>query len=270
MSSRIQADLQRIDAALKSCPNRAALKSGTTESWVAGNTGLAAVTSIYRNSIFSDPNSGAAPWIQWRKSNASKQLLGFIRAVMDTAMEADPGAVCSTPAMLLTAHTAMHTTLHGCIALLTKLFMATLSAALWPAMREWLIELGGIQSLWEALAQSMLMGGRDSAAMVAAACGATNGPLAEMRKTLCYSTLGDAIVSALSLTNQLNQLPIVTSSASGREELSHLPGIVASLSIIFGIILPEELAAGNAHEWDIINVLRHIFKLQIRSRSVEK
>ena len=265
MSSRIQAGLQRLDAALKSCPNRAALKSGTAESWVAGNTGLAAVTSIYRSSVFSDPNSGAAPWIQWRKSNVSKQLLGFIRAVMEV-VEADQRTACPTPALLLTAHTAMRATVHGCIRLLAELFAATQSAALWPAMREWLVDQSGIKSLWAALAQSMALAGRDSAALLAAVCGTADSPLSEVRQTLCYSTLGRTIVSALSLTNQLQ---IAMSSAGGpQSELSLLFGLVVSLSILFSEILPKEVAAGHAHEWDVINVLRLILKIRIRSRSV--
>ena len=262
--SRIQSDLQRIDTALKLCPNRAALKSSTTESWIAGNTGLAAVASVYQSSVFFDANSGAAPWIQWRKSNTGKQLLGFIRAVMDTAMEADPGAVCSTPAMLLTAHTAMHTTLHGCIALLAKLFSATQSAALWPAMREWLLDQGGIKGLWSALAQSMTLAERDSAAASAAAA---NGPLS-MRNANSCSTLGTTLIFALSMTNELQFTTFTTSASSGREELSLLPGLITSLTILFGDVLPRELAAGHADEWDIMIAFRHIVLIQFQSRSV--
>ena len=264
MSSRIQADLQRIDAALKSCPNRAALKSGTTDTWISGNTGLAAVTSVYQSSVFSDRNSGAAPWIQWRKSNASKQLLGFMRAVMDTAMEADQGSASPTSALLLASHIAMRAMLHGCIALLTKLFVATQSAALWPAMREWLLDQGGIKGLWSALAQSMTLAERDSAAASAAAA---NGPLS-MRDANSCSTLGATLIFALSMTGELQFTTFTTSASSGREELSLLPGLITSLTILFGDVLPRELAAGHADEWDIMIAFRHIVLIQFQSRSV--
>ena len=229
------------------------------ESWVAGNTGLSAVSSIYRSSVFSDANGGAAPWMHWRKSNTGKQLLGFMRAVIE-GMEADPMSAGPTPALQLANHTAMLAALHGCIHLLAVLFEATHSAALWPAMREWMTDQGGIKCLWSALARCMVLAAHESPAVMAAICGA-NSPLSEMRKTLSHSALGATLVSALSMTSHLT-------SGSGPDELSLLPGLVTSLFVLFGVVLPRELAAGYAPEWDVFSLLRHIVRLRIQSRSV--
>ena len=158
----------------------------------------------------------------------------------------------------------------GCITLLAKLFAATQSAALWPAMREWLIDHGGIKSLWAALARSMALAEQEGSA---AAAVAANGPLSTMRETIAhYSTLGPTLISALALTDEL-QFTTSTSSGRdelslGREELALLPGLIASMTILFSDILPRELAAGHAHEWDTMLVLRHIVMIRFQSRSV--
>ena len=253
MSSRIQADLKHIDAALKSCPNKATLKNGSLESWRANGRGISAVTSSYQASVFSDPGSGVAPWLHWRKSNTSKQLLGFMRAVIEAvAADAQRGALALPPI----ARTAMDATLHACIALLSWLFTATQSAALWPSMREWFIDQKGIGSLWAALAWNMTLAVRERATVLSG----PNGPLSEQHPS--YTALSRTLVTALELTNRLP----VSKAAGMPDELALLPGLVASLSLLFSNVLPRDLAAGNAHEWDLGSVLCQI--LELRNRCV--
>ena len=263
MASRIQLDLQRIDVALKSCPTRTMLKSDTMESWTAINLDVTNLLSVYRSSIFSDhisAHGGAATWLHWRKSNASRQLLIFVRAVMEV-MEAEPGTAGRTQELLI-ARPLIGSTLNCCIALIANLLTATQSAALWPAMREWIMDQGGIKSVWAALARTMMAAGRERAAV--AAMSGTDAQLSRMHEALYYSTLRTAFVSALTLTNAL---PTAT-SPSRPGNLTLLPGLVASLSFLFSDVLPRDLVAGNAHEWHLSDMLRQITMLRNRSRSV--
>ena len=257
MTSRIYADLQRIDAALKSCPNRVSLKSCTKESWKANSQVIYEVFSIYRSSVFSDPSGAAAQWMHWRKSSASKQLLGFLKAVVEL-VEAD--AQRGAPALPFVARVYMDSTLHGCISMLSWLFSTTQSAALWPAMREWIVDQGGISSVWAAMARAMKLTERERAA----ACKADSLLSEQEYNNLSYQTLRNVFPEALSLTNQ----QLFAASACRPDEIAHIPGLITSLSILFSDVLPRDLADGNAHKWDVSIVLRQINALQLRSRCV--
>ena len=257
MTSRIYADLQRLDAALKSCPNRATLKNCAQDSWKASSQVIPEVFSIYGASVFSDPSGAAAQWMHWRKSSASKQLLGFLKAVIEV-LEADAQRVA--PALPFVVRVFMDATLHGCISMLSFLFTSTQSAALWPAMREWIVDQGGIRSMWTALARTMVLARRERAA----ACKADSLLSEQEYDSLSYQTLRRAFPEALSLTNQQP----FAASACWPDEIAHIPGLITSLSILFSDVLPRDLAAGNAHKWDISSVLRQINGLQLRSRYV--
>ena len=267
MSSRIQADLQRIDAALRSCPNRASLKSDAMESWKAGYMGISAVMTIYCSSIFSDPNGGAAPWLHWRKSSASKQLLGFMRAAVEV-VEADQSTTLPTPELLV-ARAYMYATLHGCVGLLARFFASTQSAALWPAMRDWIVDQGGMESVWAALAQSTTLAARERGTLVTTfgtdvQQSADGGAVSEAVEALSHSSLRVNIISALTMTNQL---PIAT-SASRPEGFPLPPGLVASLSSLFSDVLPRDIAAGNAHKWDLVTLVCQVLNIWLLCRSV--
>ena len=179
-----------------------------------------------------------------------------MRAVIEAvAADAQRGALALPPI----ARTAMDATLHACIALLSWLFTATQSAALWPAMREWIIEQNGIESVWAALARSMTLAEQDHVAV----CSGPNGTLSEQHGALsCIppTNLSRTFVTALELTNQLP----VSKSAGMPDELALLPGLIASLSILLGDVLPRDLAAGNAHGWDLVSVLFQITELRNR------
>ena len=226
------------------------------------------MSSVYRSSVFSVPSGGAALWVHWRKSSVSKQLLGLMRAVIEV-VEADEGTVNPTLEFLV-ARANVYATLHGCIAQLTQLFAATQSAALWPAMREWIIDQGGMNSVWAALARSMELAAQERVAFLAL-CGAdaqmsagAGKEMSESLEDLSYRPPRMNIVSALTMTNQL---PIAT-PASWPEELPFLPGLIASLSFLFSEVLPRDMAAGNAHKWDLILLVYHIVMLWHRCRSV--
>ena len=150
MSSRIQSDLLLVDAALRSCPSRALLKGGSVDVWVACNVSLQKVFPILRESVLAD-RSGSAPAavsMLWRKSSASKKLLPVLRAVIEEAR-----AVQDDAAQPTAARTNRCGAVHVSISMLDFFWQRIQqSATLWPAMREWIVELGGITSLWTALA----------------------------------------------------------------------------------------------------------------------
>ena len=233
------------------------MQSGAIASWnFTSEVGTSALISCYGASVFSDPNGGAAMWIHWRKSSVSKQLLGFMRAVIEVVQaEHQRGA----PAPPLMARINMDAMLHGCIPLLVLLFNATNSAALWPALREWITD-HGIKSVWAALARSIALAERERAA----ACVPNSQRIltSEQYDDLSYAPLRMTIACALSLATQLPR----AASANRLDDNAYLPGLITSLSLLFGDILPRDLAAGNAHMWDLIAMLRHIDDLRLRSR----
>ena len=163
--------------------------------------------------MFSDPSGGTAKWMHWRKSNTSKQLLGFMRAVVE-AMQAD--AQRGAPALPFFTRINMEAMLHGCIALLGTLFVATNSAALWPAMREWIFDHGGIRSVWAALAWSMTLTERERAT----SCTGPDGPTSEQYDNLSYTPLSTTFVCALALAIQLPR----AASAHRLEDIVFSPG----------------------------------------------
>ena len=86
MSSRIHSDLLRIDGALRSCPSRASLKSGSIDAWTACDISLEALLAVLPGSVFIDQGgSAAAVSMHWRKSSASKKLLALLQAVIEEA-----------------------------------------------------------------------------------------------------------------------------------------------------------------------------------------
>ena len=84
MSSRALAQLQRLEAAIRPGVNqRASLRSASSlGAWEACGKSADAACEIV--SLFiSDPGSGAALWLHWRKSSASKQFLALLKAISE-------------------------------------------------------------------------------------------------------------------------------------------------------------------------------------------
>ena len=160
MSYRIKLDLQRVDRAIRpGVSHRALLKSGSVEAWKACLSSLREALTILLDSSFTDRNGSAATWIHWRKSGTSKQLLGLLRAVVEEA-----------PGSAVAADCPRESALHVGLGIISFLFKRTRSGALWPAMREWILDQGGLQAIWPALAWSMALPvvGEDKAAHDAA------------------------------------------------------------------------------------------------------
>ena len=214
MSSRITADLQRVDRAIRpGVSHRALLKSGSSEAWIACLNSLHDAVQIVVDSSFAGQHGSAAVWIHWRKSSTSKQLLGLLRSAVEEA----PG---SAP---LTAGCVRECALHLGIRVISIMFKNSQHGALWPAMREWIVDQGGLQALWSALAWSMALVGADKAAHDAALRVPVHAIISLMVKP-------DSVVSV--------SMP----SAA-------YPSIAASLTLLFSDLLPRDLASGNAQGW---------------------
>ena len=221
MYSRITADLQRVDRAIRpGVSHRAVLKNGSSEAWNACLSSLRDALTILLDSSFADQNGSAATWILWRKSGTSKQLLGLLRVTVEEA-----------PGSALVAGCVRECTLHAGINLIGFLFKRSQYGALWPAMREWIVDQGGLQAMWSALAWSMALVGGD--------------------KTAHDTDLRVPVQAVFGLMNKpdgtLLTLP-----------LSAHPSITSALTLLFSGILPRDLASGNAHEWDMNGLLVNV------------
>ena len=218
---RVKLDLQRIDRALKPLHGlRGSLKSGSVEAWAACSDSLAAVVDALTGSVFTDRDSSAATWIHWRKSGTSKQLLGLLRAVVEEA-----------PGSALVAGCVRERTLHVGIRVISVMFKHTQSKALWPAMREWIVDQGGLQAIWQALTWSMALVGEDQAAHDAA-----------LRAPF------HAVTSLMSRPDGAH--PVLPPSAH--------PSITSALTLLFSDLLPRDLASTDAHELRMQEFLVHV------------
>ena len=234
MSSRIQSDLVLVDAALRSSPSRVLLKGGLVDAWAASNASLEAVLSILHNSVLADQSgSAAAVSMHWRKSSASKKLLALLRAVVEEAP-----ALQGEAAHTATAHSARCHAVHGSICVISFFWQRTKqSAALWPAMREWIVELGGVTSLWTALAWVVMIPLR--------VCEAAANAAHELRAS---------VHSVLALTRDMfsSRQPV---------ELAQNSAVRTVLSSLLSDLLPRDFAAGNARKWDLDVVFRAVTTL---------
>ena len=230
MAARIKADLQRIDTALKAGLGHrgslARLKAGSIEAWSACSTSLSDAILVFMSSAFAEPGEGAAAtWVHWRKSSTSKQLLSLLQTVIEEVHVAEPTAAWSLRSCA--AHSSIH--------IVCFFFMHTRSAALWPAMRGWLVDQqDGMQSMWTALA--WCLSNRESNASH------------DLGQPRC------SIHSMLYLTAELH-------GANATSSLPQHPGVISSLQLILSDILPRDFAAGNAHFWQLRAVLSSIASL---------
>ena len=225
MSSRIQSDLLLVDGALRSSPSRALLKGGSVDAWSACDASLQAVLPILRESALADRSaSAAAVSMHWRKSSASKKLLTLLRTVIEEA-HALPGEAARAAA----ARVARCHTVHGSICLIGFFWRRChQTATLWPAMREWIVEPGGITSLWTALAWAVRIPKR----------GFDEADDDEVHKILQRGSVD----SVLTLTHDMFSLrrPV---------ELAQNSVVVTVLSSVLGDLLPRDFVAGNAQTW---------------------
>ena len=179
---------------------------------------------ILADSSFSDQNGSAATWIHWRKSGTSKQLLGLLRAAVDEA-----------PGPALDAGCVREGALHFGIRSISFLLKRTQCGALWPAMCEWIVDQGGLQAIWQALAWSMALVGGNKATHDAA-----------------LRELVHAVIGIIMLKPDGTQLPF---------PLSAHPSVMAALMLLFSDVWPRDLASGNAHQWDMQKVLASAMSL---------
>ena len=232
MSSRIAADLQRVDRAIRpGVSHRAMLKGGSVEAWTACLSSLKESLTILLASCFADQNGSAATWIQWRKSGTSKQLLGLLRAAIDEAPSPAFDAGCDREGAL-----------HFGIRSISFLFKRTQSGTLWPAMREWIIDQGGLQAIWQALAWSMALVSGD--------------------KTAHDASLREPVHAVIGLMSRPDGVQLTY-------PLSTHPSISSALTLLFSNLLPRDLASGNAHEWDMRKVLGNVGSLYAQLGQVQ-
>ena len=223
MSSRILADLQRVDRAIRpGVSHRAILKSGSAEAWNACLCSLQETSQIIEDSSFSDQNGSAAVWIHWRKSGTSKQLLGLLRAVVEEA-----------PGFALVAGCIRECVLHVDLGVISFLFKCTQCGALWPAMREWIIDQGGLQAIWQALAWSMAL------------------PVVSGDKAAHDAALREPVLAVIGLMSRPDGVQLTF-------PLSAYPSIIAALILLFSDLLPRGLASRSTHEWRMRDLLSNV------------
>ena len=228
MSSRIQSDLLLVDGALRSSPSRTLLKGGSIDAWAACYASLAGVLHVLCESVLADQSvSAAAASMQWRKSSASKKLLALLRSVVDEA-PALQGETAHAAAARIVGCCAVH----GSIGVIHCFFWQRFqqSATLWPAMREWIVELGGITSLWTALAWVIRIPVHD---LLAAASGLDHEIL--LRKS---------VHTVLALTHDMLKIrrPV---------ELAQSSAVITVMSHVLGDLIPRDTVRGDAHTWDL-------------------
>ena len=173
MSSRALAQLKRLEIALRPGFNqRASLRSASPlDAWAACCDGVLTACEIL-GLLISDQGSGAALWIHWRKSSASKQFLALLKAISEAVIsEADwiPAAAGSATGI------DTGTLLHGYMVIawtrvvdtLRLLYNGTQAGALWPALSDWLAENDNLMGLWGGLAWCCRAGDDDEAAISA-------------------------------------------------------------------------------------------------------
>ena len=212
MSSRIQSDLLLVDGALRSSPSRALLKGGSVDAWAACKPSFLAALPILQASVLADQSGSAAVVsMLWRKSSASKKLLALLRAVVEEA-HALPGWAAHAAA----ARTVRCHAVHGSISVIGFFWRRTQqSATLWPAMREWIVELGGISSLWTSLAWMCMIPKQDC----------------EAAYDVIYQLLSTSVHSVLELTHDLF-------SVRRPVELAHNSAVLMVLGMVLGRLLP--------------------------------
>ena len=220
MAHVIKADLQRIDSALKAgFGHRSRLRAGSLEAWRACSTSLSDVIIILVRSAFAHPGeSAAAMWVHWRKSSTSKQLLSLLQAVIEEVHVLEPSVAWSIRSCAA----------HFSICIIDFFFMRTRSATLWPSMRAWLVDQGGVQGIWTTLAWSLT-------------CSAST-DLVHIRIS---------VRSVLSLTDELRGVHMIAS-------LPQHPGVAGALILLLSEILPRDFAAGNSQLWRLGEFLSSI------------
>ena len=125
---------------------------------------------------------------------------------------------------------------HGSIGVISFFWQRTQqSTTLWPAMREWIAELGGIKSVWTALAWLVSLP-------------------TQYFEAADHRLLRESAHSVIALTYCLFGLrrPV---------ELSQHAAVTTALGSVLGNMLPRDFAAGNADMWDVRVVFHAIAAL---------
>ena len=103
-------------------------------------------------------------------------------------------------------------------------------------MREWIVDQGGLQAIWQALAWSMALVGGDKAAHDAA--------------------LREPVHAVLDL--------MFRPDGTQPDFLSSVcPSVFSALTLLFRDILPRVLASGNAHEWRMRELLVNVASVSL-------
>ena len=237
MSSRFLAELQRLDSALRLCPNRVLLKSGSADSWAACDSSLQAVRPVLQEWAIADQNcpGAAAVVMQWRKSSVSKKVLALLRAVVEEAPALAP----------VDAASLRYKSVRCSITVVSIFWQHTQhSAAAWPAMREWLFEQGGIKNIWTALAWCM------------SCTSSSSSPAQEVQASgdeESHRLLTTPFLAALVLTKGLTADPRTVGS-----ELFENRGFISSLELLLSGVLPQAIAAGCGPAWKLGSTLSFI------------
>ena len=221
-AARVQAELLQFEAALRPAyGQRVALRSASEDAWKACLSSLLSFVGILETSVLADGESGGAKWVQWRKSGASKQLIGLLRAAIEAAAAkpADSGSSVGAGSGITTDVAATQITMK----LLHLLYKRTQRAALWPALREWLSEephQHGLQDLWRALAWILR---------------ALKPEFPEISDDMPEYGAMNLAISSIDSMLQVSFGP--PTGLVPRHLLQH-PGLVAALRLVFGSTLP--------------------------------
>ena len=237
MSSQTQSDLLRIDVALRSSPSRALLKDGSVDAWTVCKTSLQAVLFVLRDSVLAEQSgsASAAVSMHWRKSSASKKLLALLRAVVEEAHALQGEAAIAATARITRCHAV-----HGSISAISLFWQRSQqSATLWLAMREWIVEQGGVTSLWTTLAWMCLIPAQDIEAAAA---------------DDFQQLLRGSVHAVFDLTRDMfsSRRPV---------ELAHDSAVVTVFSCLLSDLLPRNFTAGNGETWDLNLIFRTVMVL---------
>ena len=237
MTSRIQADLKRLDGVLRLGPSRILLKGGSADTWNACDNSLQAVLPVLEEWALADRNGpgAAAIVMHWRKSGTSKKLLALLRAVVEEAPSLAP-VDATSPQNCAVRHS---------ITAISFFWQRTQhSTTAWPAMREWLFDQGGVQNIWTALAWCM-----------SSTSGMTSLPSQEGQATggneEPHRLLSAPFYAVLVLTLGLADPRMA-------EEVFEHRGFISALQLLLSSILPRAIAAGCGPTWKLGNTLSFI------------
>ena len=216
---QIQVDIKRFEEAIRPAyAQRGTLNKASLPAWTACACSMLNVLNTMHDTVFRDPSAGGPKWMQWRKSNASKLLLGLLKAAIESIASAPDWMPVAGSRSIGELKDSMVMAAHGALCLLSFLPLPA-----WPALREWLREQRGDAALWRVLAWALLEHER---------CG---------DETRIVTTTIDAFRSVVSV------LDVASAFSPLDRHVQPDPCVSTCLGQLFGHLLPRLIASEEAY-----------------------